>query len=162
MEAHLSSSPSSSSSRDILYSLLQACSRKKDLAAGRNIYSLMIIYGLNTVSALADHLIRLFAASGSLSEATHVFSHVVSPTAYTYNAIISAHIELSQAKQALQFYMKMRQDGLHPDKVSFLYVLKACIGIRAVEPGQLAHFEIVSSGLDSDVVVGSTLVDMYA
>ncbi len=41
-------------------------------------------------------------------------------------------------------------------------VLKACAGVAAIEEGRCVHQQIIRSGLESDVFVGSSLVDMYA
>jgi len=41
-------------------------------------------------------------------------------------------------------------------------VLKACASRAAIEEGRCVHQQIMQSGLESDVFVGSSLVDMYA
>jgi pentatricopeptide repeat protein len=41
-------------------------------------------------------------------------------------------------------------------------VLNACASIVALEEGRCAHEQIIECGWDSDVFVGSSLVDMYA
>jgi pentatricopeptide repeat protein len=44
----------------------------------------------------------------------------------------------------------------------FCGVLNACASMVALEEGRCAHEQIIQSGLESDVFVGSSLVDMYA
>jgi pentatricopeptide repeat protein len=41
-------------------------------------------------------------------------------------------------------------------------VLKACASVAVIEEGRCVHQQIIRSGLESDVFVGSSLVDMYA
>ncbi len=41
-------------------------------------------------------------------------------------------------------------------------VLKACASVAVIEEGRCVHQQIIQSGLESDVFVGSSLVDMYA
>jgi pentatricopeptide repeat protein len=41
-------------------------------------------------------------------------------------------------------------------------VLKACASVAGIEEGRCVHQQIMRSGLESDVFVGSSLVDMYA
>jgi pentatricopeptide repeat protein len=41
-------------------------------------------------------------------------------------------------------------------------VLKACASMVVIEEGRRVHQQISQSGLESDVFVGSSLVDMYA
>jgi hypothetical protein len=56
----------------------------------------------------------------------------------------------------------MQKEGVQPDSVTFVGVLNACASIAALEEGRCMHEQIIESGWDSDVFVGSSLVDMYA
>ncbi len=49
-----------------------------------------------------------------------------------------------------------------PDKFTFVQVIKACSGLGTVGGGRLVHEQLIQSGCESDVFVGSSLVDMYA
>jgi pentatricopeptide repeat protein len=50
-----------------------------------------------------------------------------------------------------------------PDKFTFVQVIKACSGLGTLGGGRLVHEQlIIQSGCESDVFVGSSLVDMYA
>ncbi len=40
-------------------------------------------------------------------------------------------------------------------------VLKACASLAVIEEGRCVHQQIIQSGLESGVFVGSSLVDMY-
>ncbi len=56
----------------------------------------------------------------------------------------------------------MQQEDVRSDSVTFMGVLNACASIAALEEGRCVHEQIIESGWDSDVFVGSSLVDMYA
>jgi pentatricopeptide repeat protein len=56
----------------------------------------------------------------------------------------------------------MQQEGLQPDPVTFVGVLNACASEVGLEEGRCAHEQIIQSGCESDSVVGSSLVTMYA
>jgi hypothetical protein len=56
----------------------------------------------------------------------------------------------------------MQQEGVQPDSVTFVGVLNACASIIALEEGRCVHHQIIQSGLESDVFVGNSLLDMYA
>jgi pentatricopeptide repeat protein len=76
--------------------------------------------------------------------------------------MILGHVQCSQGQKALELFRQMQQEGLRPSSVTFVGVLKACASVAAIEEGRCVHQQIVQSGLQSDVVVGSSLVDMYA
>ncbi len=51
---------------------------------------------------------------------------------------------------------------MQPNSVTFVGVLKACANVAVIEEGRCVHQQILQSGLESDVFVGSSLVDTYA
>jgi pentatricopeptide repeat protein len=56
----------------------------------------------------------------------------------------------------------MQNEGLSPDVVTFICVLKACGSIGAVDKGEEIHAVIVNRGLlEKEIVLGNTLVYMY-
>ncbi|KAH7434243.1 hypothetical protein KP509_06G006900 [Ceratopteris richardii] len=129
--------------------------------AGKQLQSLMFKNGLQSISILGDHLIRLFASCDSLSCAVEAFNKVKEPTIYTWNAIISAHVQLGHAKKAVAFYNRLQRVGMTPDVVTFLYVVKACAGVGALEQGREVHDQFLRQGLESHAFSNS-LVYMYA
>jgi pentatricopeptide repeat protein len=62
----------------------------------------------------------------------------------------------------LELFQQMQQERVQPNSVTFVGVLNACASIVALEEGMSIHQQIIQSGWDSDVYVGSSLVDMYA
>eukprot|EP00250_Pteridium_aquilinum_P018981 c24248_g17_i1 orf=1543-2472(+) len=145
----------------ILLDLLQRCTANKDLEAGKCVHRLMVSNGLGSISFYCDYLIRFYGFCENLGEANHVFYSVFEPTIYTWNAIISVHVKLGKCEGALRLYKKMQQEGTGPGRVTYLFLLKACGSMQALGHGQHIHNQIVEDGLHTDVIVGSTLVDMY-
>lgn len=145
--------------RDIMYVFLQGCAEKKDLAAGRQVHMLIATIGADPI--VGDNLIRMYASCGNLLEASRVFCEASRPSMYKWNAIISAYAKNAEGKTALKLYNEMQQQGINPDKATYLSVLKACSGLRSLRQGILIHNQTIDCGLEADVVVGSTLIDMY-
>eukprot|EP00249_Psilotum_nudum_P015893 c25573_g2_i3 orf=225-1328(+) len=149
-------------STNIVHCLLKACTRKKDLNAIRRLQVLIVGSEVDSAAGLHDHLIRLFASSGSLLEANRVFEKVAKPSVYTWSAIISANTKLGQGERALQLYHKMQQSNVKSNKYIYTAALKACTETADLTQGRLIHGQIVESEFKSDVVIGNTLIDMYA
>lgn len=149
-------------SRDTIYRLLQLCIKTKDLTSARRVHMLMVKSGLDSSSFLGDHLIRLFALCGSLLDASQVFCKIPSASTYTWNAIIQAHVRFGEGGRAVELYQQMQQGSVRFDKCTFLCVLKACTSTEDLGQGRLIHQQIISTELESDVLVASALVDMYA
>ncbi|CAK9873653.1 unnamed protein product [Sphagnum jensenii] len=69
---------------------------------------------------------------------------------------------IESGQKALELFRQMQKEGVQADSVTFVGVLNACASIAALEEGRCIHEQIIESGWDSDVFVGSSLVDMYA
>jgi pentatricopeptide repeat protein len=55
----------------------------------------------------------------------------------------------------------MQPEGIKPDPVTFVGILKACTSVAGLEEGECVHIQIIQSGCKSDVSVAITLIDMY-
>jgi len=77
-------------------------------------------------------------------------------------AMILGHVKCGQGQKALELFRQMQQEGVQPNSVTFVGVLNACASVVALEEGRCVHQQIIQSGLELDVFVGSSLVDMYA
>ncbi|KAJ7289944.1 hypothetical protein O6H91_Y302800 [Diphasiastrum complanatum] len=69
---------------------------------------------------------------------------------------------LTADKEALAMYEQMKKEGVQPNNVTFVFLLKACASLAALEQGKQLHCDIIKRGFQSDVIVGNNLVDMYA
>eukprot|EP00250_Pteridium_aquilinum_P027091 c34183_g1_i1 orf=1-531(-) len=142
--------------------LLQESARNKDVGAGRRLHSLILLHGLLSVAVFPDYLIRLYASSGSLLEANLVFSQTPSPSIYTWYGIIFAHSTHLQHVPALSLYHAMLKHDITPNNYVLSCILKACCSLGALHHGMLIHHQAITCDIDLDVMIGSTLIDMYA
>lgn len=143
-------------------SLLQSCVKKGDLVDGRKLHLLILTNEFDGVVFLKDQLIRFFASCGSLYEASLLFCNASRPGPCTWQAIISAHLSLGESEKALELYQTMQGEGSRASKYIYTCVLKACGSISALGPGEYLHNEIVKDEFHCDILVGNTLIDMYA
>jgi pentatricopeptide repeat protein len=100
--------------------------------------------------------------AGSMEDAQRVFNKMRSRDVVTWNAMILGHGKCAQGQKALELISQIQQEGVKPDSVMFVAVVNACASLVALEEGRCAHKQIIQSGWDSNVFVGSSLVDMYA
>ena len=60
-------------------------------------------------------------------------------------------------------FKRIQNEGLSPDAITFICILKACGSMGAIDKGKQIHDEVVSRKLlEKNVVLGTALVDMYA
>ncbi|URD90895.1 repeat-containing protein [Musa troglodytarum] len=75
--------------------------------------------------------------------------------------MISGYIQNGLMQKAMDFVWFMIHNGPKMDGFTFATVLSACASIAALDSGMEIHAFGIRSHLETDVVVGSALVDMY-
>ncbi|KAH9549631.1 hypothetical protein CY35_10G029700 [Sphagnum magellanicum] len=104
----------------------------------------------------------MYAKCGSIEDAWRVFNKMPSRDSVTWNAIISGHVKCGQGQKVLELFQQMQQEGVQPDSITFVGVLNACASVVTIQEGRCVHQLIIQNGLEYDVFVGSSLVNMYA
>ncbi|CAM6071089.1 unnamed protein product [Sphagnum tenellum] len=107
-------------------------------------------------------LVDMYAKCGSMEGAAKVFNKMTSRDVVSWSAMLSGLVKSGQAQKALELYREMQWEGVRPNAVTFVGVLNVCASVAALEEGKCPHEQIIQSGLESDVFVGNSLVDMYA
>ncbi|KAL5992190.1 hypothetical protein ACLOJK_013105 [Asimina triloba] len=81
----------------------------------------------------------------------------------SWSSIVSAYTQHGQGKEALVLFSVFRISSLEkPNEFIFASVLRACTQARTTSCGTQVHDLIVKSGFDSDVYVGTALIDFYS
>ncbi len=76
--------------------------------------------------------------------------------------MISGYVKCEQGQKALDLFQQMQQEGVELDPITLVGVLNACASVVALDEAMHAHELIMQRGWDSDVFLGSSLVDIYA
>lgn len=56
----------------------------------------------------------------------------------------------------------MQKDGVEPNKVTYLSIVKACSNPASFDLGKLVHGCIIESGHDVDQCIKSSLIEMHS
>jgi pentatricopeptide repeat protein len=142
--------------------VLKACSSVVAIEEGRCVHQQIIQSGLESDVCVGHSLVDMYARCRSMEDAWRVFNKIPSRDVVTWTTMILGHVQCSQGQKALELFRQMQWDGVQPDSVTFLGVLKACASVVAIEEGRCAHEQIIQSGLELDIFVGNSLVHMYA
>ncbi|CAH9105572.1 unnamed protein product [Cuscuta epithymum] len=142
--------------------LLLSATRSKCLSNGLALHAHTIKSSINTVPLVCHHLINFYSKLQCPFESTLVFaeSPVKSPT--TWSSVISSLAQNETPGLALQYFRQMMRSGVRPDDHTFPCATKSSAMLSDHHLGGMIHCCSVKTGFDSDVFVGSSLVDMYA
>lgn len=142
--------------------LLRACTGKKSLAQTKRVHAHLAQNGLECTRFLGEYLVGTLVKCGGLADALHVFTRLQQRTVFSWTAMISGYAESLQAHEALRMYRDMRNQGVNPNTFTFVGLLKACSTIGDLKEGKIVHAEVLKFRCESDLFVGTCLIDMYA
>eukprot|EP01018_Ginkgo_biloba_P009890 Gb_09361 [translate_table: standard] len=143
-------------------SLLHDCVNMKALEHGKEIHAHMIRTEFMPDIFLWNKLISMYAKCGSLVYARQVFDKIPERDTVSFNGMISGYAQNGHVQEALELFRQLNMSGMEPNHFTLSSVLKVCACVAALQQGEQVHTQMIKTGLDSDVFVGSTLVDMYA
>ena len=108
-------------------------------------------------------LVDMYARCGSFGQAHQVFDKLLDRNVVLWTILISRCSEYGHFEAALNCFEQMQLEGIPPNSVTLICILKAYGYIGAKEKGLQVHGEIERRGLlRREYVVGNSLVDMYA
>ncbi|CAM6029922.1 unnamed protein product [Sphagnum balticum] len=139
--------------------VLNACASVGSLDEGRHAHNQIIQSGYDADILVANGLVEMYAKCGSMEEAQRIFNNMTTHDVVAWNAMILGHVKCGQGQKALEFWQQMQHEGVQPAPVTYVAVLNAC---ATLEEGRAIHKQIVQTNYESDVYVGSSLVNMYA
>lgn len=125
----------------------------------------MIQYYFNAKHCLRPSFYAMYAKRGSLDDAIRVFESMPRKNEVSWNAMISALAFHGQAQQALSLFRRMSKDNdtVHPNDITFIGVLAACVHGGLIDEGrQLFESMSLSFGLVPKVEHYSCMVDLCA
>ena len=143
--------------------ILTACGSIGAINEGEESENMIVNRGLLGKNiCLGNALINMYSKCGVLVKAHKVLEGLPVRNVVSWNTLIEGYAEHEQGHDALNCYVQMQKEGISPNEVTFIFILKACGSIGAIDNGKKIHDEIVSGcWLEKSVVLGTTLVDMY-
>ncbi|KAH0463191.1 hypothetical protein IEQ34_007773 [Dendrobium chrysotoxum] len=98
---------------------------------------------------------------GRLEDARSLFKQIQSPNNVAWNAVISGHAQNGHEAESLEFFRDMRRSDVRPTRSTMASILSAAANLQAIDDGFQVHTESIKLGLDSNVFVGSSLINFY-
>ncbi|KAK1274796.1 Pentatricopeptide repeat-containing protein [Acorus gramineus] len=150
--------------RATLVSVLPACAESGvGLRPGKEIHGHIFRNGFASESRIASALVDMYGkCKGGLHLASLVFERTEEKDVVAWSSIIGTRSRGGDGIGALVLFRRMCSDGVRPNHVTMLAVISACIGLTSIIGGQLVHCFIMKSGLNLEVSVANSLIDMYA
>ncbi|PIA53395.1 hypothetical protein AQUCO_00900164v1 [Aquilegia coerulea] len=142
--------------------MLQCCMKSKALRPGKQIHGQLLAIGTQMeTGTIPSKLLGMYAGCGDVRSASQVFEYMRKPTVFAWNWMISALAFQGHCESAIGYFRLMQKNEAFPNKFTFSFVLKACVGLMDIKKGKELHCVINRMGFQTDISVVNALIDMY-
>lgn len=160
--------------------VLPACARSETFAGKEAVHGYVVKRGMADNAFVQNALMDLYARLGDMDAARWIFAAMEPRDVVSWNTLITGCVVQGHIHDAFQLVREMQQQGrftaaateygiagadeepVMPNNITLMTLLPGCAMLAAPARGKEIHGYAVRHALDSDVAVGSALVDMYA
>ncbi|PSS10219.1 Pentatricopeptide repeat-containing protein [Actinidia chinensis var. chinensis] len=107
-------------------SLLNACANLSAYEPGKQIHVHVLKFGFISDTFAGNSLVNMYAKCGSVDDAGRAFSEIPERGIVSWSAMIGGLAQHGHAKQSLNLFNEMLEDGISPNHVTLVNVLCAC------------------------------------
>ncbi|EXC32783.1 hypothetical protein L484_019897 [Morus notabilis] len=148
--------------RQILANLLRSCSKNLTLDKGLKSHGAVLRMGFACDLMLNNDLINMYGKCGKIGSAYDVFEKMPERNVVSWTALMCAYLQNGNAQKCLSVFCQMGASDSKPNEFTFSTSLKASGALGIVEYGMQIHGLCAKSGFETVIVVGNSIVDMYA
>ncbi|XP_004488292.1 pentatricopeptide repeat-containing protein At1g11290, chloroplastic-like [Cicer arietinum] len=145
-----------------LINLLRGTVELNSLKMGQALHSLVVVSNLCEELTVNTALLSMYVKLGSLKDARLMFEKMPEKDVVVWNIMISAYSGKGFPKESLELVYCMVRLGIRPDMFTAIPAMSSITQLRFNEWGKQMHTQVIRNGLDYQVSVHNSLVDMYS
>ncbi|KAB1223426.1 hypothetical protein CJ030_MR2G012423 [Morella rubra] len=145
-----------------LVGLLSGLADSSLLSLGQGIHGFCLTSSFDANGHVGSALVSMYSRCNCMNSAYRVFCSLFHPDLVTWSALITGYSQSGDQVKALYFFKKLNMDSKKPDPILIASVLAAANQLANVRPGCEIHGYVLRHGFESDVMVCSSLIDMYS
>ena len=142
--------------------ILKACGVIRAIEKGHEIHAYIQRKGLlESECFMNSALVDMYGKCGLVTEAQIMFDKLQNRDVVSWTTLIIGYVEQGYGEEAIECFERMQLEGVCPNYVTFIAILKACGSMGVIDKGIEIHTEIERKGLLHILPVANMLVDMY-
>lgn len=147
-----------------LSTILKTCNSPEIIVHAEKVHAYIIKTCMDAMDiSIGNSLLHVYSRFNRLDDARVVFDTIpLQRDAYTYTSLAGGLSRAGLFKSALNTLPLMIEEGIKLDSYCLACFLSAAASSAAVDQGRQLHCLSVKTGLESDISVSNSLLDMYS
>ncbi|KAH6787530.1 hypothetical protein C2S52_007082 [Perilla frutescens var. hirtella] len=146
----------------LMAAILPACGRLEARQMGMALQASALKSGFHDDLFVSNATIDMYCKLRDTQQAHTIFCSMHYRDDVSWRTLIAGYSQNSQYTRSLELYAEMISWGVIPSGMVVASILPALGKLNLSQEGKVMHGFILKRGFDSDVVVGSALIDMYS
>ncbi|KAL2937238.1 hypothetical protein RDABS01_020687 [Bienertia sinuspersici] len=142
--------------------VLRSCKHVLDVNYGRRVHGHLVKLGLDIYEHVGAALAELYEGLGEFENAHNVLDEMPLRGLDYWNSLILEGLQNDNASENFGLFKQMMEEGIWPNSVSLINLLRASTKMNSLKLGELVHCLIVVNGLSEDLSVSTALLTMYS
>lgn len=131
-----------------MVSVISACGHLGALELGRWLVNFIAQNQIQLSISGYNSLIFMYSRCGNMEEANKTFWEMPSRDLVSYNSLIAGFAAHGHGREAVEVLTKMQEEGVKPDRITFIGVLTACSHAGLLEEGRQIFESIEHPAVD--------------
>ncbi|XP_057769622.1 pentatricopeptide repeat-containing protein At4g21300-like [Salvia miltiorrhiza] len=143
---------------------LKSCVELGASKFGRSLHADAVRFGLGSDRFVGSSLIEFYTKCDRIGEAAKVFDEIAERDVVAYTSLVTGYSKAGdhRANEAFRVAAEMQMNGLEPNRVTLVSLLRCASQLRALNEGRSIHGYAVRRGVGcGDEVFETSLIDMY-
>ncbi|KAI5085041.1 hypothetical protein GOP47_0001210 [Adiantum capillus-veneris] len=128
----------------------------------KQIHDFLLKYKMEPVLCVGSSLIDMYNKCDRPELAREIFDKLPERNVVVWTSMIAGYVQHEHHEEALKLFWRMEREGVAPNEVTFITILKACCCASALASGKEIHELVRREGLESSAMLQCCLVDMYS
>ncbi|XP_047173979.1 pentatricopeptide repeat-containing protein At3g12770-like [Vigna umbellata] len=145
-----------------MVSLLKACGESGLKKLGTSAHGVLIALGMGNDVFVLTSLVDMYSNLGDTDIAALVFNGMFNRSLISWNAMISGYIQNGLIPESFALFRRLIQSGSGFDSGTLVSLIRGCSQTSDLENGRILHACIIRKGIESNIVLSTSIVDMYS
>lgn len=149
---------------------LVLASSLKNLELGRQIHGQLLRTGINDDSFASTSLLDMYCKCGKMDKASMIFQELqlkcsnddLMARTVSWSTMIAGYVQHGMIKDALVHFSSMIHEQIEVDLFTLTTMVSASANTALLELGQQIHARTLKLGHGHDIILCSSVIDMYA